>query len=158
MYSGLFGGASQTRTSHQLAHVARSPAWGYGLATCRVTSPDTGQLLAKPARCAQDTAVVTPVQPEEVRGFSSVAGSPEPLGPSPTADGVNFALFSANATAVSLCLFDKDNNPLRELPMEQTGAASSGDVYSDFPPYFCLHGFGLRSAAWSLCHVMAQLS
>ncbi len=34
------------------------------------------------------------------------AGQPYPLGATPTADGVNFALFSENATAVDLCLFD----------------------------------------------------
>ncbi|WP_413493128.1 glycogen debranching protein GlgX [Shewanella baltica] len=34
------------------------------------------------------------------------AGEPFPLGASVEGDGVNFALFSANATAVELCLFD----------------------------------------------------
>lgn len=142
MHPGLLGGGCQTRTAHRLADVACSPAWGHGLGKRRTTSPCSRQLLAKPALCAQDTAVVSVVQSEEVGEFSCAAGSPEPLGPSPTADGVNFALFSANATAVSLCLFDKGNNPLRELPMEQTGAASSGDVYSDFPSYLVCTGSG----------------
>lgn len=35
-------------------------------------------------------------------------GSPYPLGATVTADGVNFALYADNATAVELCLFDKD--------------------------------------------------
>ena len=33
-------------------------------------------------------------------------GRPTPLGPTLTATGINFALFSAHATAVDLCLFD----------------------------------------------------
>ncbi|MCA8932575.1 MAG: hypothetical protein KDA49_08920, partial [Rhodospirillaceae bacterium] len=33
-------------------------------------------------------------------------GRPYPLGPSWDGRGVNFALFSANATKVELCLFD----------------------------------------------------
>ena len=35
-------------------------------------------------------------------------GLPYPLGATPDADGVNFALFSAHATGVELCLFDED--------------------------------------------------
>ncbi|HEY2676754.1 MAG TPA: glycogen debranching protein GlgX [Steroidobacteraceae bacterium] len=37
-------------------------------------------------------------------------GSPRPLGATPTEHGVNFALFSSNATRVELCLFDARNN------------------------------------------------
>jgi pullulanase/glycogen debranching enzyme len=33
-------------------------------------------------------------------------GHPAPLGASCDSDGANFALFSANASAVELCLFD----------------------------------------------------
>ena len=33
-------------------------------------------------------------------------GTPYPLGATFDGDGVNFALFSENATAVELCLFD----------------------------------------------------
>jgi hypothetical protein len=47
-------------------------------------------------------------------------GSPEPLGPSPTKDGVNFAVFSENAKEMSLCLFDNENNPITELKMTRT--------------------------------------
>ena len=36
------------------------------------------------------------------------AGQPAPLGATPTAGGVNFALFSDNATRVTLCLFSDD--------------------------------------------------
>ena len=37
-------------------------------------------------------------------------GSPRPLGATPTEHGVNFALFSSNATRVELCLFDAQSN------------------------------------------------
>lgn len=37
-------------------------------------------------------------------------GKSYPLGASLTTDGVNFALFSANATGVDLCLFDRENS------------------------------------------------
>ena len=40
-------------------------------------------------------------------------GKPFPLGATFTAEGTNFALFSAHATGVDLCLFDA-NHPLRE--------------------------------------------
>ncbi|HQW39009.1 MAG TPA: hypothetical protein PLO00_09830, partial [Usitatibacteraceae bacterium] len=33
-------------------------------------------------------------------------GSPEPLGASLAAGGANFAVYSAHATAIELCLFD----------------------------------------------------
>ena len=38
-------------------------------------------------------------------------GSPYPLGATPSAEGVNFALFSENATGVDLCLFDSPEAP-----------------------------------------------
>ena len=43
-----------------------------------------------------------------------VPGAPYPLGASVVPGGVNFALFSAHATAVLLCLFDADD-PAREI-------------------------------------------
>ncbi|MDO8941603.1 MAG: hypothetical protein Q7U75_00390, partial [Desulfobacterales bacterium] len=45
--------------------------------------------------------------------FSVLQGSPFPLGARWDGLGVNFALFSANATKVELCLFDK--NGKREI-------------------------------------------
>ena len=39
-------------------------------------------------------------------------GTPYPLGATPTAKGTNFALFSENATAVSVCLFDEAGNQI----------------------------------------------
>ncbi|HEX4308492.1 MAG TPA: glycogen debranching protein GlgX [Acidobacteriaceae bacterium] len=37
-------------------------------------------------------------------------GKPQPLGATPTAIGTNFALFSENATGVSVCFFDENGN------------------------------------------------
>ncbi|MDN4503423.1 glycogen debranching protein GlgX [Alteromonadaceae bacterium BrNp21-10] len=50
--------------------------------------------------------------------MNMLIGKPYPLGSTVTDDGVNFALFSAHATAVELCLFDtKGNETARfELP------------------------------------------
>ena len=48
-------------------------------------------------------------------------GSPRPLGATWDLDGTNFALFSANATAVELCLFDEAGNETR-LPLQQKTA------------------------------------
>jgi isoamylase len=47
------------------------------------------------------------------------AGQPYPLGATLTKDGVNFSIFSANATHVDLCLFDKpeDGKASRQIRM-----------------------------------------
>lgn len=42
--------------------------------------------------------------------FALAAGSPQPLGVTPTATGVNVAVFSANGTRVEFCLFDEEGN------------------------------------------------
>src|SRR4029450_13093461 len=50
-------------------------------------------------------------------------GDPYPLGATWTGVGVNFALFSAHATKVELCLFDSPDAPVerRRIPLtEQT--------------------------------------
>ncbi|HVT99150.1 MAG TPA: glycogen debranching protein GlgX [Acidobacteriaceae bacterium] len=39
-------------------------------------------------------------------------GKPYPLGATPTSIGTNFALFSENATGVSVCFFDENNNQI----------------------------------------------
>lgn len=57
-----------------------------------------------------------------VSDVSDAAGSAEPLGPSPTEKGVNFAVYSANASEMTLCLFTKDNEPIVELNMTKAGA------------------------------------
>lgn len=85
---------------------------------------------------------------EDLVALSSAAGSPEPLGPSPTVNGVNFALFSANATAVSLCLFDKDNTPIRELPMENTGMACFCGMHACLVTFLTSECIGLLSVVW----------
>ena len=60
-------------------------------------------------------------------------GQPYPLGATWDGSGVNFALFSENATAVELCLFDKaDDANERSIPATSRAAlcrarrASSG--------------------------------
>ena len=48
------------------------------------------------------------------------AGRPYPLGATPDAAGVNFALFSANATRVELCLFSPDGaTELQRIPLTE---------------------------------------
>lgn len=52
------------------------------------------------------------------------AGKPAPLGASYDGKGVNFALFSAHAERVELCVFDEQGNEQRfDLP---SAAATSG--------------------------------
>lgn len=52
------------------------------------------------------------------------AGKPAPLGASYDGKGVNFALFSAHAERVELCVFDEQGNERRvDLP------ARSGDIW-----------------------------
>src|SRR6188768_585614 len=48
-------------------------------------------------------------------------GSPRPLGATWDMDGTNFALFSAHAESVELCLFDEAGNETR-VPIEQKTA------------------------------------
>ncbi len=58
------------------------------------------------------------------------AGSSEPLGATPDAAGVNFAVFSAHATGIDICLFDADGETERariRLP-ERSGDVWHGHV------------------------------
>jgi isoamylase len=59
-------------------------------------------------------------------------GRPDPLGATWDGLGVNFALFSENATAVELCLFDRDEKTTESahVPLEQ----GSGQVWSVYIP------------------------
>ncbi|KAG2441403.1 hypothetical protein HYH02_009991 [Chlamydomonas schloesseri] len=67
---------------------------------------------------AQSAAALTSSQ----QLYTSVAaGKPEPLGPSRTGSGVNFALFSRHAKSVRLCLFDGEAQPLGEVDCNRTG-------------------------------------
>ena len=45
-------------------------------------------------------------------------GKPYPLGSNYDGNGVNFALFSENASAVDLCLFDEDNSETHRIPVK----------------------------------------
>ena len=53
--------------------------------------------------------------------MKALPGSPHPLGATWDGQGVNFALFSANAEAVELCLFDEQGNETR-VPLTQRTA------------------------------------
>src|SRR5580765_7694543 len=46
------------------------------------------------------------MQEELIEDSNLTVGTPYPLGATLSEDGVNFSIFSANATAVELCLFD----------------------------------------------------
>jgi hypothetical protein len=51
----------------------------------------------------------------------ALPGVPHPLGATPDADGVNFAIFSENARALELCLFDENERETR-LPLRNQTA------------------------------------
>ncbi len=53
------------------------------------------------------------------------AGSPEPLGVTATASGVNVAVFSAHARAIEFCLFDAAGAEIRRVRLPER----SGDVF-----------------------------
>jgi glycogen debranching enzyme GlgX/4-alpha-glucanotransferase len=53
-------------------------------------------------------------------------GEPEPLGVTPRGDGVNVAVFSANATAIDFCLFEGDREVRRVTLRGRTG-----DIFHD---------------------------
>ncbi|GFR40449.1 hypothetical protein Agub_g977 [Astrephomene gubernaculifera] len=69
------------------------------------------RVCAQAAPAAQQSKLYTAVS----------AGKPEPLGPSRTAAGINFALFSRHATAVKLCLFNSDLQQVDEVDCKRTG-------------------------------------
>jgi len=80
------------------------------------------------------TAVTTP---------RLAVGRPWPMGATVDADGVNFAVFSAHASQVDLCLFDENGQTeLARLPLP----AQTGDVWHGFLPG-CKPGqvYGLRA-------------
>ncbi len=78
--------------------------------------------------------------------FATSRGKPLPLGAVRTPDGVNFAVFSRHATAVSLVIFPEsgENTPLAELPLDPR-RNRTGDHWhvrvADLPPVF---GYGWR--------------
>ena len=81
------------------------------------------QRLLAVVRSTKEHAIA--VIPEEFAGPQIVAalGSTDILGPSPTPNGINFAIFSAHASSMKLCLFDVTNKPWGEWDMVKTGAA-----------------------------------
>ena len=52
-------------------------------------------------------------------------GTPTPLGPTLRRDGANFAIFSAHATAVELCLFSKNG----EIETDRIALKRTGDIW-----------------------------
>lgn len=58
--------------------------------------------------------------PLETSAFTLEAGHFSPLGATPDAEGVNFSLFSKNATAVTFLLFDhpESQEPILEIPLD----------------------------------------
>ena len=63
------------------------------------------------------------------RSHSTEHGTPTPLGPDVQKGGVNFALFSAHATSVTLCLFSPDGKA-EEAQIELSG--KTGDIWHIF--------------------------
>ena len=76
------------------------------------------------------SAFVQPA-PESARALGLEAGRAWPLGATCMVAGVNFAVFSAHATAVELCLFDGDG---AEEVLRLMLPASSGDIWHGFLP------------------------
>ena len=69
-------------------------------------------------------------------------GMPEPLGVTPTGDGVNVAVFSAHASAIEFCLFDASGAETRRVRLPgQTGDVSHGHIGA-IPP---TARYGLRA-------------
>ena len=77
-------------------------------------------------------------------------GRPYPLGATPDANGVNFALFSENATGVDVCLFDAEDRETRVSLRERTTHIFHGRIegiapgqrygFRVFGPYDPKHG------------------
>ncbi|QQL45941.1 glycogen debranching protein GlgX [Sulfuriroseicoccus oceanibius] len=61
-----------------------------------------------------------------------MAGKPFPIGATPCEDGVNFAIFSENSTAMDVCLFDPEN-PKREIARVRCPRRTQG-VWHVFVP------------------------
>ena len=68
-------------------------------------------------------------------------GDPEPLGVVQCGDGVNVAVFSANASAIEFCLFE-DEREVRRVRLR----GRSGDVFHDHIPNVAAGArYGLRA-------------
>ncbi len=66
-----------------------------------------------------------------MNGYTVWPGRPTPLGATPNGEGVNFALFSENATCVELCLFDATDtaHEIARIPLpEKTDQVWHGQI------------------------------
>ena len=61
-------------------------------------------------------------------------GKPYPLGATPTSQGVNFALYSEQATAVQLCLFDDAGKQVDCIPLKERTAFVWHGLVRDIKP------------------------
>ena len=72
------------------------------------------------------TTQATSAPPARLAGHALAPGRPWPLGANVTGDGVNFAVFSANADKIELCLFSPDGRKeLARFPLRDR----DGDVW-----------------------------
>mmetsp|Transcript_49734 Transcript_49734/g.92667 ORF Transcript_49734/g.92667 Transcript_49734/m.92667 type:complete len:676 (+) Transcript_49734:119-2146(+) len=86
----------------------------------RICSVEGRPLLRRVLPIRAASTVPTPIPPSP--DYSVEEGAPTPLGPSMTDGvGVNFAVFSEHATAVTLCLLVGWEEEVREFPMHRTG-------------------------------------
>src|ERR1043165_8246187 len=60
----------------------------------------------------------------------TILGSPEPLGAVLLADGVHFAVASADADAIDVCLFDEAGQEIERIPLP----GRTGDIHHGFIP------------------------
>ncbi|WOI54916.1 glycogen debranching protein GlgX [Palleronia sp. LCG004] len=60
--------------------------------------------------------------------FTMTEGRPAPIGATFDGDGVNFAIFSENATRMILCLFDHEDNEIVQIEMPER----DGDVWHGY--------------------------
>ncbi|HVS34175.1 MAG TPA: glycogen debranching protein GlgX [Gemmataceae bacterium] len=88
--------------------------------------------VLEPSLLKVGAAVAAPPRPT----FTASRGQCRPFGPTPGPDGVNFAVFSRHAEAVSLVLFrDGHDEPLAEIALDPA-LNKTGDVWHVF-----VHGF-----------------
>jgi len=88
-------------------------------------------VVSEPIQAARDWLIdVHKMMPSNRHGIES--GSPYPLGASWDGSGVNFALFSAHATRVELCLFDRSGR--REIA-RHTLPENTDQVWHGYLPY-----------------------
>lgn len=59
---------------------------------------------------------------------SMSTGSPTPLGSSKVNNGVNFALYSKEASQVTLCLFNESGELMEEIGLEPTANKTGGKL------------------------------